>query len=125
MDESSENLEDMKENQLREVIKRAQERLQELARERLEELRRVAKEAGYEVTLTRIGEDKGKSGKRRSATRGQEERGTDRRGKVQAKYRNPDNHAETWTGRGRQPKWVQMALAHDQTLEDLAISAGG
>jgi DNA-binding protein H-NS len=27
-------------------------------------------------------------------------------GKVAPKYRNPANHAETWTGRGVSPKWV-------------------
>jgi hypothetical protein len=36
-------------------------------------------------------------------------------------YRNPSNSAETWTGRGRQPKWVQGALADGMSLEDLVI----
>jgi DNA-binding protein H-NS len=36
-------------------------------------------------------------------------------------YRNPRNSAETWTGRGRQPKWVREALARGVRLEDLAI----
>jgi DNA-binding protein H-NS len=36
-------------------------------------------------------------------------------------YRNPSNSAETWTGRGRQPKWVRDALARGACLEDLAI----
>jgi len=36
-------------------------------------------------------------------------------------YRNPSNSAETWSGRGRQPKWVRDALARGKRLEDLAI----
>ncbi len=36
-------------------------------------------------------------------------------------YRNPSNSAETWTGRGRQPKWVRNALAKGACLEDLVI----
>jgi len=36
-------------------------------------------------------------------------------------YRNPSNSAETWTGRGRQPKWVRDALASGARFEDLAI----
>lgn len=36
-------------------------------------------------------------------------------------YRNPGNSAETWTGRGRQPKWVRDALASGARLEDLSI----
>ena len=34
------------------------------------------------------------------------------------KYRNPENADETWSGRGRQPKWVQAALAGGETLAD-------
>jgi len=37
-------------------------------------------------------------------------------------YRNPCNSAETWTGRGRQPKWVRDALARGVCLQDLAIN---
>ena len=37
-------------------------------------------------------------------------------------YRNPCNSAETWTGRGRKPKWVREALARGVRLEDLAIN---
>jgi len=36
-------------------------------------------------------------------------------------YRNPSNSAETWSGRGRQPKWVREALARGARFEDLAI----
>ncbi len=37
-------------------------------------------------------------------------------------YRNPSNSAETWTGRGRHPKWVREALALGARLEDLTIN---
>lgn len=38
-----------------------------------------------------------------------------------AKYANPANPADTWTGRGRKPRWVTAALAEGKTLDDLAI----
>lgn len=38
---------------------------------------------------------------------------------VAPKYRN--EVGETWTGRGKQPKWVIEALASGLTLEDLLI----
>jgi DNA-binding protein H-NS len=41
--------------------------------------------------------------------------------KVAPKYRNPANKSETWTGRGRQPKWVAAALKSGQKIDDLAI----
>lgn len=37
------------------------------------------------------------------------------------KYVNPADRSQTWTGRGRQPRWVVAALADGKTLEDLAI----
>lgn len=41
--------------------------------------------------------------------------------KVPPKYRNPDNASETWTGRGRKPKWVEAALASGKSLDDIKI----
>jgi len=41
--------------------------------------------------------------------------------KKSPKYRNPTNEKETWSGRGRQPQWVQEELSKGRKLEDLAI----
>jgi DNA-binding protein H-NS len=35
-------------------------------------------------------------------------------------YRNPHNAAETWSGHGQRPAWVEQALAEGRTLESLA-----
>jgi DNA-binding protein H-NS len=35
------------------------------------------------------------------------------------RYRNPLDAAQTWSGRGRQPKWVADALAAGKTLDQL------
>lgn len=40
---------------------------------------------------------------------------------VKPKYRNPANPNETWTGRGREPKWVGAALNSGKTMQDLLI----
>ena len=37
------------------------------------------------------------------------------------KYRNPEDPAKTWTGRGRQPGWIKDALKAGKSLEDMAI----
>ena len=37
------------------------------------------------------------------------------------KYRNPQNSAETWSGRGKRPRWVEVALARGASLESLVI----
>jgi len=42
--------------------------------------------------------------------------------KVAAKYRNPSNPDQTWTGRGVSPTWVQ-ALKAAGTLDSALIAA--
>ena len=39
----------------------------------------------------------------------------------EARYRNPDDAGQTWSGRGRRPAWVNEALAQGRALTDLAI----
>jgi DNA-binding protein H-NS len=41
--------------------------------------------------------------------------------KVDAKYRNPKNPEETWSGRGRKPVWLQAELDKGKKLESFAI----
>lgn len=43
------------------------------------------------------------------------------RSKSAAKYANPDNRAETWTGRGRKPNWLIARMKKGAKLEDFAI----
>ncbi len=38
-----------------------------------------------------------------------------------AKYANPADSSETWSGRGRKPRWFEAALAAGKSPEDLAI----
>src|SRR5258708_34384173 len=45
------------------------------------------------------------------------------RGAVPPKYRNPDNPAETWAGRGLTPRWLAAALKTGKKLEDFRITA--
>ena len=37
------------------------------------------------------------------------------------KYANPADPSQTWTGRGRRPRWVEAALAEGKSLDDLSI----
>ncbi|RCW83868.1 H-NS family nucleoid-associated regulatory protein [Paracoccus lutimaris] len=43
------------------------------------------------------------------------------RGKVAPKYANPSDPEQTWTGRGRKPRWVQEVLDAGKPLESLEI----
>lgn len=44
-----------------------------------------------------------------------------RGGKVAAKYANPQDPTQTWTGRGRRPRWVLAALESGKSLTDMEI----
>lgn len=37
------------------------------------------------------------------------------------RYRNPDNAEQTWSGRGRRPRWVHDAEAAGRSLSDMEI----
>ena len=38
-----------------------------------------------------------------------------------AKYRNPENPEQSWSGHGRQPNWLKEALAAGKSLADFRI----
>lgn len=40
---------------------------------------------------------------------------------VEPRYRNKDNFEETWTGRGKQPRWLVAAIEAGAQLEDFRI----
>jgi DNA-binding protein H-NS len=42
--------------------------------------------------------------------------------RVLPKYQNPTDSAETWSGRGKQPRWLVSALKAGRKIEDFEIS---
>ena len=41
--------------------------------------------------------------------------------RVLPKYRNPKEHSETWSGRGKQPRWLVAALKEGHKIEEFEI----
>ncbi len=83
-------------------------------------LRAQAKAEGYTIEEL-FG---GATATRKTATRKVAKKSTAGRklGKVPPKYRNPDNKDETWTGRGKQPRWLVAELAKgNRKVEDFLI----
>lgn len=74
-------------------------------REALKAAEKAAAEFGF--TLSEIVQ--GRVGAKRGITSGV------------AKYRNPENPNQTWTGKGRQPKWFKAALAARPDPSDMEI----
>lgn len=85
------------------AILRAQEREKAELKARIEEL---ASEAG--MTVAEI----------YGSSRG---RGAGKGAKVAIKYMNPDDKTQTWTGRGRQPRWLAAKLSKGGKLADFSI----
>ncbi len=60
--------------------------------------------------------------RRRSEARSLGRQGASLREGRGPRYRNPQNSAETWTGRGAMPGWVRGALDRGLSLEELEIA---
>ncbi len=43
--------------------------------------------------------------------------------RVIPKYQNPNVPSETWSGRGKQPRWLTAALKTGHSIEDFVISS--
>lgn len=84
-------------------------------------LDKAAKSAGYSLAEV-FGEAKqSRQGKASRVTKGAGRKSSG--GKVPPKYRNPEDETQTWTGRGRQPKWVAEAIANGSSLDALRITS--
>ncbi len=81
----------------------------------------MAKDAGLSASDIAKALNAGKPAKAKTAKASKAGKKTGPRGKVAPKYRNPANHAETWTGRGVSPKWVAELKASGK-LETALIS---
>jgi DNA-binding protein H-NS len=45
--------------------------------------------------------------------------------RVFPKYRNPKQPSETWSGRGRQPRWLAVALSSGHKIDEFLIDEAG
>jgi DNA-binding protein H-NS len=45
--------------------------------------------------------------------------------RVLPKYRNPSSPSETWSGRGKTPRWLVVALKTGHKIDDFRIVNGG
>ena len=97
------DFENLSDTQLRELQSRIREIINQRMQSRLDEYRLMAREAGYQLSLFKRGEEP-------ERRRGEQRRQDLRRGPLPAKYRNPDNPAEIWSGRGIPPRWLRELM---------------
>ena len=67
----------------------------------------------------------GSAGATRTATRAPSKAARKGRklGKVEPKYRNPAEAGETWTGRGKQPRWLAEKVRNGQSVDEFLIAS--
>ena len=114
------DLSSLTDEELEELLTKVQAAFEERVQSRMEEFRRIASRAGYEVSLSKIAQMVGRGRGQRSSNQGVVR---SQRQPVLPKYRNPDNPAESWSGRGHRPRWLEAQLAAGKTLADLEIKS--
>lgn len=104
------DLKSLNHNQLSDLIARAKARQEELVKEKASKLREkinaLVKAEGFGLD-----EVFGRGGAR----------GKGGRSKVKPKYRNPSDPSQTWSGRGKRPRWFNAALSAGKKEKDLLI----
>lgn len=102
------NIENLSPAELQNLIKDAQTKLEQkknsMRKEVIAQIKELAASIGATVDII----DDKKSKKSTSA--------------VTAKYANPHNPAQTWSGRGLAPKWMQALNAEGRSKEEFLIN---
>lgn len=103
------SIEKLSQTELESLIQQAQARKHELHREELsavrEDVSAYARSKGYSI----------------EELFGKIRRAGGKRGSVAPKYRNPADPSQTWSGRGKRPRWFQAQLDAGKKESDLAI----
>jgi DNA-binding protein H-NS len=110
-DLSKYNLSELKQLQV-DIEKEIKGRQQSEVKKAREQILSIAQTLGVSVEDLLAADSKKKSKGGNTESKGE---------KVRAQYRNPADAEQTWTGRGRQPKWVVEALGQGKKLEDFRI----
>lgn len=116
------NINDLSAKELATLISKASQRKKKLAKRKplaliKKKLTALAKAEGYSLAEI-IGGVKTSRMPKEPKVKG---KAVGKRAKVAAKYRNPAKSDETWSGRGKQPRWLAAEIAHGKHLSDFAI----
>lgn len=83
------------------------------------QLEKLAKIEGYSIEELFGGAPAPRA--RKAATKAPSKTAGRKLGKVAPKYRNPANTKETWTGRGKQPRWLAELTSKGKKVEEYLI----
>ena len=74
------------------------------------------------ILATKLDAEKHQLERRLAQLNGQGDRQRRPYPKVLPKYQNPERPSETWSGRGKQPRWVGAQLRMGKKVDDLLMS---
>jgi DNA-binding protein H-NS len=104
------------------IEKEIKSRQQDEVRKAREQILAIAQDVGVPVSALIASAGAGKNGAAKNGAAknaGGKKNGSGQQG--QARFRNPTDESQTWTGRGRQPKWIAEGLAGGKSLDDFKI----
>lgn len=104
------DLENMGIEDLRELKKSVERAIASFDERRRKDAMAALEQHARELGFTGLSEVTGAGARKRRSS-----------GPVAAKYANPDDPSQTWSGRGRRPHWVSAQLDNGRSMDDLAI----
>jgi DNA-binding protein H-NS len=121
------NIENLNPQELAALIKRANSRRKVLSKRKpaaqtKAAVAKVLKSAGwtFEELYGKAGGATAAAAAPKKARKGGAAKGRST-GKVAPKYRNPASPKDTWTGRGKQPRWLAAEIANGRKVEEFLI----
>ena len=104
----SKDLHNLSESELKDVIANAEKALKSREKGKRKEVMAQIRElaASIDVGIEIFDKDKVK-----------------RRGQVPAKYQNPNDLSQKWSGRGMRPNWLKTLLDEGRSIEDFEIQS--
>lgn len=112
---------ELSEDELKQLIDKANDELERLKAERFEQVQSQIKELSSSVGMTP--EEivmKMQRSRRPGRSSGSTKSAAAKPGKAPA-YVNPENPNETWSGRGKRPNWLVEKLDNGAKLEDFLV----
>jgi len=108
-------IKDMSRKQLEKLARNVEKALEKMRKQDLKKVRQDLKKVAAAAGVT-VEEAMGLSATPK-AKRGPKKTGT----KSPAKYANPADASQTWTGKGRQPDWFKSAVSAGKSPDSMAL----
>ncbi len=115
---SIDELQELNKRLARELKAKEAQKEKDSYREEREKRRSVMRQVRELMSAHKLSVDELQATRAKRAAKGE---GRKNASKSPPKYRNPEDHTQTWTGKGRKPGWLINALARGDSLNGMTI----